>query len=254
MSNPRVLGRLAWAGLAGVLLFLACFSVFVASATHAAAVGVHQSTNESKAYEAARYAVAAEESLEREYRLQPSLAIRAEHAAAASDLVAQLSLAASLTDERADVMVIDNILAVHAEYLAVEARLFDVVDVGDTDQIHLIDQQQADPLFDSLEQRVDALADASRSEAEHNLTTLNELENVVLTTTPIVFVVGLALMGLFWVVLGTFQRHLDHSTARFQSLVQNASDVVTILCADSTVVYASPAAEQVWSIAPAAQG
>src|SRR5207237_7504246 len=93
-------------------------------------------------------------------------------------------------------------------------------------------------------------AHASAVDAAIDLSTFKELENTVLITTPVVFLVGLALMGLFWVVLGSFQRHLDQSAARFRSVVQNASDVVTILGADSTVVYASPAAEQVWTIAP----
>jgi predicted signal transduction protein with EAL and GGDEF domain len=45
---------------------------------------------------------------------------------------------------------------------------------------------------------------------------------------------------------------MDQTAARFRSIVQNASDVVTILRADSTVDYASPAAEQVWAVSPAA--
>ena len=46
------------------------------------------------------------------------------------------------------------------------------------------------------------------------------------------------------------QKELDHTSARFSSVVQNASDVVTILSADTTVVYASPAATLVWAVAP----
>jgi diguanylate cyclase (GGDEF)-like protein/PAS domain S-box-containing protein len=250
MGNPGSLGRLAWAGLAIVLAFLACFSVFVASTTHTAVDGVRQSTSESNTYEAARFHVVEEESLEREYLLQPSPRIRAQHAAAANALIEQLKLAASLTDEADNVVVIDDILATHLRYLSAESRLFDVVDLGDTTLIGLIDQQEADPLFDSIEERVDALAAASSAEADQELTILNNLENVVFTTTPIVFLVGLALMGVFWVVLGSFQRRLDHTTARFRSLVQNASDVVTILCADGKVIYVSQAAEPVWAIAP----
>jgi diguanylate cyclase (GGDEF)-like protein/PAS domain S-box-containing protein len=252
MGNPRSLGRLAWVGLAVVLVFLASFSVFVASTTHAAADGVRQSTSESNAYEAARFTVAEEESLEREYLLQPSLEIRAKHAAAAGELVDQLTLASSLTDEADDVAVIQDILAAHVGYLDVESRLFDAVDANDMPLIVLIDQQQADPQFDAIEERVDDLAAASRAEASLDLATLNNLERLVLTTTPIVFLVGLALMIVFWIVLGSFQRHLDQTTARFRSLVENASDVVTILRADGTIVYASEAAEQVWGIAPAA--
>jgi diguanylate cyclase (GGDEF)-like protein/PAS domain S-box-containing protein len=68
---------------------------------------------------------------------------------------------------------------------------------------------------------------------------------------PTTFGITFALLGLFWVVLGRFQRHMDHAAARFRSIVQNASDVVTILRTDSTVDFASPAAEQVWAVSPA---
>jgi diguanylate cyclase (GGDEF)-like protein/PAS domain S-box-containing protein len=130
--------------------------------------------------------------------------------------------------------------------------MFDVVDLGDTALVDEIDVQQVDPVFDAIDEGINATADAFGVEAMQDLRTLNDLENVVLTTTPVVFAIGFVLLGLFWVVLGSFQRRLDQTAARFRSLVQNASDVVTILAPDTTVTYASTAAKQVWAMDPEA--
>ncbi|MCA1648437.1 MAG: EAL domain-containing protein, partial [Chloroflexi bacterium] len=231
---------------------MACFSVFVAVSTRVSAEHVQQSTIEQNAYEEARYAVAAEESLERKYRLQPSPEIRELHAAAANSLVTQLRFAASVADAGQDIAHIDDILTTHARYLAAVRHMFEVVDQGDTVLVNEIDTQEVDPVFGVLDERVNARAAALQEEASQDLNSFNDLENLVLMTTPIVFVLGFALLGLFWFVLGRFQRQVDQNAARFRSVVQNASDVVTILGADSAVVYASPAAEQVWAIVPEA--
>jgi diguanylate cyclase (GGDEF)-like protein/PAS domain S-box-containing protein len=64
----------------------------------------------------------------------------------------------------------------------------------------------------------------------------------------------LAAETVAWVAarLRTTQHALgrQRGEARFRFLVQNASDVVTVLGADSTVIYASPATEPMWAVTP----
>jgi diguanylate cyclase (GGDEF)-like protein/PAS domain S-box-containing protein len=50
--------------------------------------------------------------------------------------------------------------------------------------------------------------------------------------------------------LGDAMERLSRSEARFRSLVQQSSDVVLVLAPDTTVTYASPAAERVYGYAP----
>src|SRR3954470_4829500 len=90
-SSPRAVGRAASIGLCAVLLLLTGFSVWVAFATNQAAISTKHASELSDKYEQARYAVGAEESLERKYRLEPSAEVRAKHRAAAADLFAALA-------------------------------------------------------------------------------------------------------------------------------------------------------------------
>jgi hypothetical protein len=84
ISNPRALGRVVWAGLTAVVLCMVFFASLSTFSTHVAVGRVHESNDQQNAYEAARYYVTTEESLERMYRLQPSPQVRELHAAAAA--------------------------------------------------------------------------------------------------------------------------------------------------------------------------
>ena len=75
-SESRVAGRLASIGLLLVLMVLTGFAVVSALRTDVAATAVARSTGLNDAYWHARYAVGAEESLERKYRIEPGPAVR----------------------------------------------------------------------------------------------------------------------------------------------------------------------------------
>ena len=65
-------GRLASLGLVALLVFLPSFALWGAFSTYRAGEAARAATVLSDAFEEARYAVGAEESLERKYRLDPS--------------------------------------------------------------------------------------------------------------------------------------------------------------------------------------
>src|SRR5215212_5098722 len=133
-SSPRAVGRAASLGLCIVLLFLTGFSVWVAFATNRAAISTKHASELSDRYEQARYAVGAEESLERKYRLEPSAEVRAKHRAAADDLLAALAHVRQVGGE-SDRAIVDSVIGMHRRYLDSVEQMFIAVDAGDTPRV-----------------------------------------------------------------------------------------------------------------------
>jgi len=206
-------GHVATLALALVLAFLAGFAFWAALATNQVAGRARHASALSDEYQQARYAVGAEESLERKYRLEPGAAIRARHREAAAMLVAALGRVGR-DGEAPDRAIAAEVLATHDRYLAAIDRLFAAVDVGDTAGFTAIDENEVDPLFGAIEARVDAAADARHAAALGQLDDLTRTERLVFTLTPLVFAVGLALVGLLWGYLRQYQRRVDDATRR----------------------------------------
>src|SRR4051812_47302310 len=171
-ASPRAVGRAASLGLCVVLLFLTGFSVWVAVATNQAAISTKRASTLSDKYEQARYAVGAEESLERKYRLEPSAEVRAKHRAAAADLFAALAFVQQAGDQH-DRALVTAVTDLHSHYLDALNRMFAAVDAGDTKLVLAIDDQEVDPAFGSIEEQVDSAANAHHQQA---LDRLAELE------------------------------------------------------------------------------
>jgi signal transduction histidine kinase len=212
-TSPRRLGRLASAGLAIVLIFLTGFALWVAFATNRAATFAKHASDLSDKYEQARYAIGAEESLERKYRLEPGPEVREKHQQAAATLIAALQAVHAIGDP-SDQALVDTMLADHDRYLDALNRMFAAVDIQDTARVNAIDEQEVDPLFAHVEQQVDTAADAHHAQAIQSLSDLSQTENLVFITTPIVFTLGLLLLGVFWRVLRTYQHNIDAAIKR----------------------------------------
>jgi hypothetical protein len=84
---------LASFGLVGVLVILSIFAMWGALSTYRTATAAKRFSELSYAFEQARFAVAAEESLNRKYRLQPSAEVLDQHREAATSLSAALQQA-----------------------------------------------------------------------------------------------------------------------------------------------------------------
>jgi len=255
-------GRLTSLGLLAVLVALPGFALWGATSTYRTGVAVRHATELSNAFEAARYAVAAEESLERKYRLEPGQAVRSRHQAAAADMLAALQQARTI-GAPADLLLIDDVLAKHGPYLQAISRMFAAVDAGDTVAATAIDSAEVDPSFDAIETQVVAASDFHRIDAAEHLTALAAIQTSVVISTPVVFALGVGLVVFFWTVLRSYQRRAEEglmreasatrsSEQRFCDLVQNASDLILICAAPGTIIYQSPAAETAWGY-PAAE-
>jgi diguanylate cyclase (GGDEF)-like protein len=211
-SKGRAGTRLATVGLAAVLVLLTGFALWAADSTSRAARQADHFNRLSDAYQQARFAVAAEESLERKYRLEPGPNVRERYRQAATALVAALDVVQQRGSQQ-DQMLAAQVKADHARYLAAIGRMFAAVDARDAARVLNIDNHQVDPLFSEIEQQVDAAADAHHAQALSSLHALRSAETLVEVATPTAFTVGLGLLGVFWTIMVGYQRRTERQAA-----------------------------------------
>ncbi len=205
MKNAHTISHLASFGLAVVLLILTGFSIGAAVITQQLATNAQLAVSLSDRYEHARYAVGAEESLERKYRLEPSPEVYALHRAAATTLVTIL-LTIQHDGSTQDQILIKHILSVHTLYLAATRDMFAAVDAHDPVRVERIDHLKVDPVFEQIQSQVNTAADTHHTKAVSSLAALNQTQNTIFVATPLVFACGLLLLSVFGVVLRKYQR------------------------------------------------
>jgi diguanylate cyclase (GGDEF)-like protein len=202
--------RLASFGLASVLIVLSFVAVWGEFSTNRAAHAAKRFSELSDAFEQARFAVAAEESLNRKYRLQPSAEVLGRHQEAAISLLAALENARRL-GEPADRALISDVLAIHKEYLLAIDRMFAAVDAGDITRANELDRTDVDPKFDTIEARIFAAYDAHGAAAVQRLNELAYVQTSVLAATIFAFAVGMGLVILFEFILRAQRRRADEA-------------------------------------------
>ena len=255
-------GRLASIGLLVVLVALPGFALWGATTTFWASLEVRRSTKLNDTYEQARYAIGAEESLERKYRLEPSPDVRARHSAAGADMVEALRRAAKMGDQQ-ERQLINDVLARHERYLRAIGHMFAAVNAHDTEAASAIDSAEVDPSYDAIEALVVSASDQHRADAANHLDALTVIQTKVLIATPVVFAFGVALVIGFWKLLRTLQQRAEEGLAReaanaqtserrFRGMVLNTPDLILVCAAPGLVTYQSPAAETTWGY-PAAE-
>jgi diguanylate cyclase (GGDEF)-like protein len=212
-------GHFATIGLAGVLIVLSIFALWGEFSTNRAANAAKRSSELSDAFEQARFAVAAEESLNRKYRLQPSAEVLGKHHGAATSLLAAMERARGM-GEPADRSLINDVLAIHKEYLLSIDRMFAAVDAGDLTRANELDRTDVDPKFDDMEAQVFAASDAHHAAAVQRLNELAHVQTSVLAVTLCAFVTGIGLVILFDFILRIARRR-DHG---FRALVRQQYD------------------------------
>jgi diguanylate cyclase (GGDEF)-like protein len=227
-ASPRMgeatLSRLATYGLVTVLLTFSGFSLWSSVSTSHLGKDAIASSLLSDHYTTAAAAVAAEESLERKYRLEPGPTVRVRYEAAVARLVASLELV-SRDGNSDDRVIYDQVLKLHAPYLKSINRMFDAVDRGDTPEVLRIDNDEVDPLFSAIEDLVDKASNQHHAQAIRALEDLRARERFNSLAVPIVFFVGLILVGLFSNVLHRTRKLLNRQ--RDEALHDSFHDVLT---------------------------
>ena len=203
MEHAHRVSRAAYAGLVVVLVGLVAFAIAAASATRAAASTASSAIQETTLLAEARFQVAAEESLERKYRLEPSPAIRAMHRDAARRLDEDLAKAGGSKG-------FTEIIRADERYTAAVSRLFAAVDAHDLKRTLAIDSGQSDPAFAVVQSRVESQAAIAHARATGALAMLRHTTETMLTMTMVVSCIGLALLVAVLLVL----RHYERAVAK----------------------------------------
>src|SRR5258708_30343298 len=211
MKQMNVVSRLATIGLIIVLLVFMGFAIWTTMITLMLSTAVREAVSVNDMYARAYDHLGAEESLAREYRFEPSLDVRGQFQMAAVALVKDLLAASSkeVRDPEEDQHLVARVLSEHQRSLLATAQLFAAVDTGDKATALAIDRTTCGPLFEQMQQQVDGLVNEHSQEAIQRLTELDQSQHKSFTTAPIVFTVGLVLLGVCWGVLRTYRRKLD---------------------------------------------
>ncbi len=213
MKQMNMVSRLATLGLIIVLLVFMGFAIWTTMITLMLSNAVREAVSVNDLYARAYDHLGAEESLAREYRFEPSLDVRGQYQAAAAALVKDLLTASSkeVGDPEEDQHLVARVLSEHQRSLLATAQLFAAVDTGDKAKALALDRTTSGPLFEQMQQQVDGLVNEHSQEAIRRLAELDQSQQKSFTTTPIVFTVGLVLLGVCWGVLRTYRRKLDEA-------------------------------------------
>jgi diguanylate cyclase (GGDEF)-like protein len=211
-------------GLVIVLLVLSTFAIWSSVSTSRLGQQAIASTLLSNHYASAAAAVAAEESLERKFRLEPSPNIRQRYQSAAADLITALEnvrRAGAPEDEA----IVGQVLTAHQPYLQAIERMFAAVERGDSAETLRIDAEEVDPRFEVIEKIVDRAAEDHHRSALAALVALRDREAFNARVTPLVFIAGLVLVALFSNVLYRTRAQLDQQ--RKQAVHESLHDALT---------------------------
>jgi diguanylate cyclase (GGDEF)-like protein len=211
--------QLAIYGLVGVLLMLSGFAIWSSLSTSRLGAQAIASSILSDHYASAAAAVAAEESLERKYRLNPSPEVRRRYDAAVEDLNRALVLVSrdGIAEDRATV---ERVLAAHGPYLESINRMFEAVNRADTSAVLRIDNDEVDPKFEIIAKTVDTASEIHHTESIRALQQLRAREKFNAYATSVAFLIGLVLVVLFSRVLrqARLQLELQRDKAMYDSL------------------------------------
>jgi diguanylate cyclase (GGDEF)-like protein len=213
-ARPRArVAAVATGGLAIVIALVGVFGLWSARELETGADRALAAIHLSGAYGHAATAIAAEESLERKYRLEPGPDVRARFDAASAELltaVAEVQHHGGADDQA----LVGVVRVAHTTYLLWIDRLFAAVDSGDTPAVLRIDGSKIDPAFETMSATVSGAAPKKELAAVDQLARLNRLENMTRWLAPAVLLVGLVVAAGLLSVIRSHRRMLDAERAR----------------------------------------
>ncbi len=205
-GSPTRASRGAGLGLIAVLLMLSGFAIWAPHSTQQAATRTRSAVYLSELYDQAWYQIGAEESLERRYRAEPGP--RALHSAAALSLTSLLRKI-HRNGGAADRRLVDYVQRLQAHYLIATRILFAAADGHHHRRVVWVDHNLVDPIVSSIESVMGPAAMTHRRRAQRLLARLVTAQGTAVTITPVVFTIGLLLVGVFWALPRRYQRERD---------------------------------------------
>jgi diguanylate cyclase (GGDEF)-like protein len=209
--------------LVGLIGVVTVGSLVTSNAAAASALAVRV----ANAYDYAEIAIVAEESLEREYRLQPGPVPEAAHAAAEVELQQAMLQVAALGDS-ADRALAKVVLREHQAYVAASAQLFLSVDRHDPAAVtNSLEARTVDPVFGVMETQINAAAARHESGALSAAASVREIGRFVLFVdlATLLAAIGLVVGGA--VVVTRYQRdlHTESEHNRYQAVHDPLTDL-----------------------------
>ncbi len=204
-STHSLSGRLATWGLVLVLLAMTAFSVTAAVLTSRATETARMNAELSALYAGTRAALLEQESSVDEF-LAGGDPEEIEEFHEATPVVRRALQAVVGAEGAARRAQASELLTRYEDYVEWMPALFASVPPGGAAGE---DDYALEPLYEGLEDAVVEQDDARRQETQRGLADLHDLQRVVLFATPMVFGIGLAILGLFAVVLRDHRREID---------------------------------------------
>ena len=200
----RLSSHAATAGLVAVLLVLTAFSVTAAVTNARASADVEASTAVSEWSQTAARSLRTQEELVDRLAVVPDAELRARYeetsAATRRAIEAMGSVGADDHDDP-----VEEWLRLHARYEYAVGTLLATA-AGNRGTAEEFEDVHVDPHFDVLRDQIQAEAELHWAEAGASLESMRDVQQLLLVTTPVLFGVGLALVGWFTLVLSRSRR------------------------------------------------
>ncbi len=211
--KDRWIVRASLAGLFVVLCFLAAFSIVTERGVARKSDLADRATRLSATYQNARHWVSEEKSIERQYRLEGSYAVKFSHRQAERRLIGNLDHVLELDGSPAARATVARLLRLQADYHSASQALFDAVDDNDQDRVLAFDHASIDPVFGILEDVVYRQAAAASARALAQSAALRSDEARANRTISLAVAVGLVLLAFFGAIVVRYGRRLDAARA-----------------------------------------
>jgi diguanylate cyclase (GGDEF)-like protein len=182
-----------------ILVGLMGFAIGGAYVSRSAARSVNDIIHQVRYFVDAQFWVATEESLEREYRLEPSPMVRTRFRRA--ELHVEDDLHRSPPSP-----AIAGILRAELRYDAAVGRVFAAIDAHDPGRARTIDDRDSAPAFLAVESGIDAQAAVARRRTDAALRSLQDTAGTILTLNALLMAIGLGLLAIVLGVLRYYRR------------------------------------------------
>ena len=210
-------------GLVALIVVITVGSLVTSNAARASA----RALRVARAYAHAAAAVAAEESLERKYRLQPGPDPMAAHTAAEASLV-QAMQEVNVLGDSADQNLAKAVLREHRGYVLASAQLFQSVDRHDPVAVtNSIDTRTVDPVFGVMEGQVYQAAAQHEAKALSAAASVNDIARLAVLIDFLTLLAAICLVAGGATVMSRYQRDLRHESNRnrYQALHDPLTDL-----------------------------
>jgi len=207
------LAKASSAGLLVVVAGVSAFSMWSAASTRHVAERAIASSTLSDHYDAAATAIAAEESLERKYRLEPGPDVRRHFDQAAKDMQSAMERVRQVGPP-ADQALASQVASLYVPYRQAIDRMFDAADRGDGARVLSIDQDEVDPRFDAMAHLIDTAAASHHAASLADLAAMKQREAFNARATPAAFLVGFVLVLLLSTVLLRTRAQLEQQRTK----------------------------------------